>query len=79
MFLIYTTKIGFLYRKIDAGIFKIDNSALAMSGIVIATFLIYDKDKKNRFFKKSYLLANISVNIILKIILSNLSNRNIKF
>ena len=48
-------------------------------GIVITTFLIYDKYKKNRFFKKSSLLANISVDIILKMILFILNNANIKF
>lgn len=54
-------------------------SALAMFEIVIVAFLVNDKDKKNRFFKKSFLVVNISLNTVFEISFLTLSNANIKF
>lgn len=48
-----------------------------MFDMVIASFLIDDKDKKSYFFKKIFLLANININITIRmlfLILSNIQN-----
>lgn len=50
-----------------------------MFGIVIATFLVNDKNEKVGFFKETFLLANISFDMILGMLFFILSNANIRF
>lgn len=47
--------------------------------MIIAKFLIQNKFEKAKFFKKTFLLANTSIKIVLKIYFSFFSNINIKF
>lgn len=47
--------------------------------MMIAAFLINNKDKKIRFFKKIFLFANFSLDVIFKILFFTLSNANVKF
>lgn len=46
---------------------------------VIAKFNIKDKEKKCFFFKKNFLLTNIKIDIILKMLLLILTNAKKKF
>lgn len=62
------------YLKIDIDIPKIDSFILAIFYIVIATFSINDKNEKIKFFKQSFLLANISFDIIFEIFFLTLNN-----
>ena len=72
-------KSNFLFKKIDIGTKKINDSTLAIFNIVISIFLIIDKDEKVRFFKKIFLLANISLDMVCKISFLIFNNINIKF
>lgn len=65
--LIYAKKIKLFNQKIDIGIQKIDGFTLAILGIVNAAFLIKNKDEKIRFFETTFLLANISLDMVFKI------------
>ena len=47
--------------------------------MIIAAFLINNKDKKIRFFKEIFLLANVSLDAMFKILFLTLSNANVKF
>ena len=47
--------------------------------IIVSTFFILDKNNKKRFFKKSFLSANIKLNIVLKIFFLIINNVNIDF
>lgn len=47
--------------------------------MVIANFLMNDKDIKVKFFETTFLLANVNLNVILKISFFILTNANIKF
>lgn len=58
---------------------KIDGSALVTYRIVKAGFFIQNKLKKIWFFKKTFLLANISIKIVLKKLFVTFSNVNIWF
>lgn len=73
---VYAKKIGLL---IYVGAQKIGGSALAIFGIVIAAFLINNKDGKGRFFEKTFLLANISLDVIFGMLFLILNNTNIRF
>lgn len=47
--------------------------------MVIGSFLMDDKRKKSQFFKKIFLLADISMNVTLKIFFIILSNTKVNF
>lgn len=79
MYHIYAKKLGLLVRKTNNGAQKIDGSTIAMFRMVIATFLINDKEGKVRFFEKAFLLANISSDIVLRMLFFTLSNANVRF
>lgn len=53
---------------------KIDGSRREIYGIVIALFQMDDKEGKSCFFKKTILLADISIDISFKMIYFILSN-----
>lgn len=57
----------------------INNSALPMFEKVIAAFSVNDKEEKDRFFKKTFLLANICLDVVFVIFFLTLSNADIKF
>ena len=75
----YTTKLGLCARKIDVGIQKIDRSHLDIFGIVIANCLVNNKLKKIQFFQKSFLLANIGLEVVLGMLFLTFSRANIQF
>lgn len=47
--------------------------------MVVATFFVLDKDNKERFFEKNFLLADVKPNMVLSISFSIISNANIDF
>lgn len=57
-------KSDFLSKKQMLTLKKIDSSALATFGMVIAAFSVNDKDRKVRFFEEIFLLADISSDVI---------------
>lgn len=76
---IYVVKLGFSIWKTSVRAPKVDGSSLKTYGILSAKFLIYDSIKKVRFFKKTFLLANITIEVVLGIPFFSLSNIDIKF
>lgn len=61
------------------GIQKIYGSRLDTFGIVIVSFLINDKDEKSRFFKKTFRLNDISIDVAFQIPVLILSNIKVNF
>lgn len=70
----FAKKLGFRVHKIKVGAQKIDGSKLDIFDMVIASFLVEYKEKKYHFFKKTFLLTDISMNITLKMLFFTLSN-----
>lgn len=50
-----------------------------MYGIIIARFLLKNSEKKVWFFEETFLLANISIEVILRMLFLTLSNANVLF
>ena len=73
----YAKQLGFQVRKTDVGAQKIEGSLLRTFGMVIAGFQVEDKLGKIRFFQESFLLAKISIEVVLKMSFLTLSNTNI--
>lgn len=59
-------------QKINDNIFKTYN-------MVMATFLVINKIKKRKFFKKMFLIGNITLKLICEIIFFILNNTNNNF
>lgn len=79
MTLKHTSKLGFQVPQINIKAQKINGSIFETFGIILASFQIKDKLRRARFFYETFLLANISVEGILRIFFLKLSNINIQF
>ena len=75
----YATKLGLHARKIDVDAQKIDGSHLDTFGIVIADCSVKDKLGKIRFFRKTFLLANIGLEMVLGMLFLTFSKADIRF
>ena len=47
--------------------------------MVISIFSILNKDKRERFFEKSFLLANVNLDVELKMLFLTMSNVDVDF
>ncbi len=65
--------------KTNVGTQKINGTTLETYEIVVSTFLVSDKDKRERFFKESFLLADIKLDIVLKMPFLTMNNLDINF
>ena len=64
---IFAQELRLLIRLTNVGAQKIDGTILDIYVIVIAVFLVIDKVNKIRFFKETFLLANVSLEVVFKI------------
>ena len=76
---VFAAKLGLSTWPTSIGTQKIDDSALKTYGMVIARFSIQDKTGKIRFFDESFLLADTSIELVLRMPFLTLSNTNIQF
>ena len=73
----YASRLGLRVYRTDIGAQKIDGSTLKTFEMVLASFQIEDKLGRTRFFQKTFLLANISTEIVLSMPFFTLSNANV--
>ena len=73
----YAAHLGLKVRVTDVGTQKIDGSSLATYGMVIAAFQVVDKLGRSRFFQETFLLADISMKVVLGMPFLTLSNADI--
>ncbi len=75
----FAQQIGFKIRKTNVGAQKIDGTTLETYGMVVSTFSVLDKDGRKRFFEESFLLADVRLDIVLKIPFLTMSNADVDF
>ena len=75
----FAQQLGLRIRKTNIGAQKIDSTTLETYGMVVSTFSVLDKDGRERFFKESFLLADISPDVVLGITFLTMSNADIDF
>ena len=73
------TKLEIRARKINVGIQKINGSHLDIFEMVIVDYLVKYKLGMIRFFKETFLLANISLELILEMFFLIFSREDIQF
>ena len=77
--LAFAKELGLSIRPTDVGAQKIDGTMLDIYRMVIAAFLIEDKANWVRFFEETFLIANISPEVVLGMFFLILSGANIDF
>ena len=75
----YILELGFKVRQTNVEAQKINGSTFKTFKMVLASFLIEDKLERARFFRKTFLLADISVKMVLGMLFLTISNANIQF
>ena len=79
MALLYASKLGFKTWKTDMGAQKIDSLLLKTFKIVMPSFQIIDTLFMAQFFQETFLLANTSMKMVLRMFFFTLNNTNIQF
>ncbi len=75
----FAHQLGLKICKTNVEAQKIDGTTLKTYGMVVSTFLVLDKDDKERFFEKSFLLADVKLDIVLMMLFLTISNADIDF
>ena len=73
----FAAKLGLSTQPTNVGAQKIDGSALKTYGMTIAGFSIQDGLGKIRFFEKTFLLADTSIDVVLGMTFLSLSNADV--
>ncbi len=75
----FIANLGLSTRPTGVGAQKIDGSPLAMYGMAVTAFSLQDSLGKVRFFEETFLLADISMKVVLGMPFLALSNADIQF
>ncbi len=75
----FAAKLGLSPRQRGVGAQKIDGSPLETYGMASAGFLVQDKLGRIRFFEETFLLADTSMEVVLKMSFLAFSNADIQF
>ena len=75
----YALKLGLKIRPTDVGAQKINSSTFKTFGMVLASFQVEDTLGRAWFFWETFLLADLSVKVVLGMPFLTLSNADIKF
>lgn len=76
---VFAKKLDLFIRPTDIKVLKINDITLDIYKIVVLAFLVTNKANQIRFFKKTFLFANDSLEIVLEIFFFTLSSTNIDF
>ena len=76
---VFAFQLGFKIQKTNIGVQKIDGTTLEIYRIVVSTFFILDKDRRERLFEENFILADVNPNVMLEMPFLTMSNANINF
>ena len=75
----FAKQLGLPIQPTDVGAQKIDGNTLDTYGMVAAAFSVLDKANRVRFFEKTFLVANVSPEVVLEMLFLILSCADIDF
>ena len=75
----FTRKLGLPIRPTNVGAQKIDNTMLNTYEIVVVAFLVMDKANRVRFFEKTFLVVNVSPEVVFGMYFLILSSVDVDF
>ena len=76
---IFTKELGFVIKLIDIRVQKIVGITLDTFEIVVAAFSVTDKANWVRFFEETFLVVNVSLEVVFRISFPILSSANVDF
>ena len=76
---IFIRKLGLPIRTTDIGAQKIDGTMLDIFGMVVVAFSVTDKANRVRFFEETFLVANVSPEVVLEMLFLTLRSANVDF
>ena len=79
IYLAFAKELGLPIRPTDVRVLKIDTTMLESYGMVVAAFSVEDKANRVRFFKETFLIANVSLEVILGMPFLTLSGTDVDF
>ena len=75
----FVKQLGLSIRPTNVGAQKIDGTTLDTHGMVVAAFSVEDKANQIRFFEETFLVANVSSEVVLGMSFLTLSNADVDF
>ena len=75
----FAKQLGLPVQSTNVGMQKIDRSTLDTYGMVVTSFSIIDKRNRVRFFEETFLMANISLEVVFGMPYLILSGANVDF
>ena len=75
----FAKKLGLVVRTTNVGAQKIDGTTLETYGMVVAAFSVIDQADRVRFFEETFLVANVSPDVVLGMLFLALSGAAVDF
>ena len=75
----FAKQLGLPIQPTDVEAQKIEGTTLDIHGIVVAAFSVVDKANRVRFFEKTFLMANVSPEVVLGILFLTPSGADVDF
>ena len=79
IYLSFVKQLGLLIGPTDVEVQKIEGTTLDTHGMVVAACSMVDKANQEKFFEKTFLMANISPEIVFGILFFIFSDADIDF
>ena len=79
IYLTFAKQLGLCVRPTDARAQKIDGITLDIYKMVVAAFSVKDKTNWVKFFKETFLVANVSPEVVFGMLFFTLSSANVNF
>ena len=79
VYLSFVKQLGLSIRPTDVGAQKIDGTMLDTHGMVVAAFSMVDEANRVRFFEETFLVANVSPEVVLGMPFLTLSSADVDF
>ena len=75
----FVEKLGLMVQNINIGAQKIDGTIFETYGMVVAVFSVIDQADKVRFFEVTFLVANVSPDVVFGMLFLTLSGMDVNF
>ena len=75
----FAERVGLVVKVTNVGAQKIDGTILETYGMVVAAFSVTDQANRVRFFEKTFLIANVSPDIVFGMLFLTLSSADVNF
>ena len=75
----FAERLGLVVRATNVGAQKINGTTLETYGMVVAAFSVIDQADRVRFFEETFLVANVSPDVVLGMPFLTLSGADINF